>query len=307
MQRKVVIIGGSGFIGTKLTEKLLSQGYFVIVVDIVPPRIIHESLSFLKANFSVEVPDPTIFDGIYGIINLAGVTIGKRWNAQYQKLIYSSRILTTRAIVGAIEKTKNKPQVLVSASAVGYYGDRKEELLTEISEPGTDFLAKLCVDWEAEAVKAELMSVRVVRIRTAHVLGPGGLLSTLEPIFRKGFGGYFGNGNQYMPWVHYRDVVGIYVFALEHSISGAFNVGAGESITQKQLFGQFAKVIQSPIPFLLRIPNFVATIVLGKFAESLVTGQNTDSSKIKQAGYQYLFEDVSISLSDIYGSSPQIP
>lgn len=302
--KKIFIIGGSGFIGSKLTEELLSRGYFVTIVDLVKTRIVNPHLTFLHLNLAIEKPDDSFFDGAYGVINLAGATIGKRWNSGYQKLIYDSRIKTTKTVVDGILSAKNKPFVLVSASAVGYYGDRGGELLREESKPGRDFLATLCTDWEVQAERAKIAGVRVVCIRTAHVLGPGGLLSTLEPLFKRGLGGYFGKGTQYMPWVHYRDVVGLYVFAIEHDISGVFNIGAGHSLSQKELFTQFAKVVHSPLPFLFRIPHVVAKLFLGNFADSLLTSQNTDSSKIKQLGYHYRFENLSTALADLYTQKP---
>lgn len=293
-----MIIGGSGFIGTKLAEELLKNSYEVVILDLVPPKISHERLSFSKVNVAVQPIDPELFSGVYGVINLAGATIGKRWNDAYQKLIYDSRIQTTKHIVDTLSGLQEKPVVLVSASAVGYYGDQRDVVLKEDHAPGKDFLAKLCVDWELEAKKAELLGVRVVCIRTAHVLGPGGLLSTLEPIFKWGIGGYFGNGAQYMPWIHYRDVVGIYQFVLERELRGSFNVGAGNTITQKQLFKSFAHAIHRVCIF--RIPLFVARLILGAFADSLVTSQRTDSSVITHAGYQYQFDDIDIALYHLY-------
>jgi uncharacterized protein (TIGR01777 family) len=298
--KKIVLVGGSGFIGSKLTEELLLKGYSITVVDLVPPRIVHDHLTFLKLNFAKEVPPVDLFEGVYGVVNLAGATIGKRWNKEYKELIYKSRIDTTKAIVDLMAKTNAKPAVLVNASAVGYYGDRKEELLSENELPGTDFLANVCTDWEREAQKAELFGVRVCMIRTAHVLGPGGILATLEPIFKLGLGGYFGKGDQYMPWIHYKDVVGIYSFALDQQVQGPINVSAGVPVTQKSMFQQFARTIGAPLPFIFRIPKFFAWIVLGDFVSSLYVSQNTDTTKILSLGYRYQFEDLEIALSDLY-------
>ncbi len=301
--KKVIIVGGSGFIGGKLSEDLLSRGYTIAIADIIPPRITHERLSFVKINFVKDTVDPSLFEGVYGVVNLAGATIGKRWNEEYQNLIYSSRIVTTKAIVEAISSTTVKPKVLVSASAVGYYGDRKNHILVEGDASGTDFLAKVCVDWEAEALKVERSGVRLSIIRTAHVLGPGGLLSTLAPLFKFGFGGYFGKGSQYMPWIHYKDIVGVYAFALEQPIDGPINVGAGIPTTQKELFKEFAFAIGAPLPFLFRIPKFFAWVALGDFADSLFMSQNTDSSKIRKLGYHYQYEDLDTALSDLFEKS----
>jgi len=281
----VCIVGGAGFIGTKITEALLARGDRVLVVDVAAPRITHERLTALTHDFSASELQPQKLEGITAVINLAGVSIGKRWSSAYKKKIYDSRILTTRSLVSTISKMLSKPSVFVQASAVGFYGDRDSELLTEESSAGSDFLAGLCVDWEAEARKTESFGIRFVALRTAHVIGPGGLLATLKPIFSKGLGGYFGNGKQYMPWVHWRDIVGMYLFAIDTQIAGVFNTGAGITPSQKELFSAFARSIGSR--FLWRIPYFVALIVFGSFARALVSSQNTDSSKIRNAGYVF--------------------
>ncbi len=298
--KKVIVVGGSGFIGTKLTEELLLKGYAVTVVDPVEPKVLHENLTFLKQNLAVQMPEPALFEGVYGVINLAGATIGKRWNRDYKKTLYDSRILTTRSVVQAIAQTITKPTVLVQASAVGYYGNAGDMLLKESSVPGNDFLSTLCIDWEKEALNAESFGTRVSIVRTAHVLGPGGLLSSLEPVFKNGLGGYFGNGKQYMPWIHYTDVVGIYLFLLEQNVSGAVNVSAGKTVSQKTLFTEFAQAIHAPLPFLWRIPHALAFLVLGSFADSLFSSQNTESEKIISAGYLFQFTDIASALIDIY-------
>jgi uncharacterized protein (TIGR01777 family) len=206
-------------------------------------------------------------------------------------------VVTTRNLVSVLATLEIKPKVLVSASAVGYYGDRGGDVLTEESPAGTDFLARLCVDWEEGATRLRESGVRVALIRTANVLGPGGLLASLTPIFKKGLGGYFGSGLQYMPWIHWKDVVGIYMFALEHDISGPYNVGAGKTISQKELFKAFARSIG--IPVVWRIPYIVARAIFSGFADTLVASHNTDSSKIKKAGYVYGFEDIHHALDDV--------
>jgi uncharacterized protein (TIGR01777 family) len=299
IDKKVVIVGGSGFIGSKLTEALLQKGCSVLIIDLVPPRVVDTRLSFLKLNLATADLDPSAIDGCYGIINLAGATIGKRWNEAYKKLIYDSRIATTHSIVKAIGQTNIKPKVLVNASAAGYYGDQKEELLGEDHTPGKDFLAHVCVDWEDEARKAEADGLRVALIRTANVLGPGGLLASLEPLFKKGLGGYFGSGEQRMSWIHWKDIVGIYMFALEHeNVRGAYNVGAGKTLSQKTLFKKFAAAIHAP--FVWPVPRFAAKLALGDFGDALIDSQNTTSEKIIGAGYVYAIDDVDQALIDIY-------
>jgi uncharacterized protein (TIGR01777 family) len=240
--KKILIVGGAGFIGSMLTKQLLEQGYSVMIVDLTPPKIQHPQLTYCNTNLMTETVVPEITQEVwYGVINLTGATIGKRWNAAYKKTLYDSRILTTKNLVAILATLPQKPTVLVQASAIGYYGDQKDTILTENHAPGTDFLATLCVDWEHEAREAEKYGIRVVLIRTAHVLGKGGLLASLLPLFKKGLGGYFGTGAQYMPWIHWKDVVGVYVYALEHTLTGAYNVGVGQAPTQKTLFKTFGK------------------------------------------------------------------
>ena len=297
---KVIIIGGSGFIGTKITEALLVRNYEVVVIDLNAPRVLDERVRFIKHNFATESVTPEVseaLNGAFGVINLAGASIGKRWSELYKKVIYDSRIETTRALVQALAGLAVKPGVLVNASAVGYYGDRKDEMLTEESLPGNDFLAQLCVDWESAANEARNAGIRVACIRTANVLGPGGLLASLEPIFKKGLGGYFGSGRQSMPWIHWKDIVGIYLFALENPVSGSYNVGAGKTISQKELFTAFAYEIDAK--FVWRIPYVVAQIAFADFADTLVASHNTDSTKIHQAGYVYQFSDIKTALMNM--------
>lgn len=297
-EKKILLVGGSGFIGTMLAKVLLEKGCFVTIIDLAPPRIQNDHLVFHKINLATEIIDQALLSGFYGVVNLAGATIGKRWNKKYKKIIYASRIETTHALVSTLAQVEVKPSVVVSASAVGYYGDQGNTLLTEEHAPGNDFLSGLCLDWETEALKARTKETRVVLIRTANVLGPGGLLTTLEPLFRKGLGGYFGNGTQYMPWIHWKDIVGIYVFALEQNISGPFNVGSGATLSQKEIFKTFAKIVHAP--FVWPIPKFAGRIILGDFIDALVASANTDSKKIREAGYVYAFSDLSAALIDIY-------
>ena len=295
--KKIAIIGGSGFIGSKLTEALLEKGYEVTVIDLVAPHSSDERIVFKKVSLAKDEVDPNFLSGYYGVVNLAGVTIGRRWNTAYKKLIYDSRIETTKAVVKNLALAVSKPKVLVNASAAGYYGDQKDEILAENHAPGNDFLAHVCVDWEDEALRARELGIRVVLIRTANVLGPGGLLASLKPLFKKGLGGYFGSGNQYMPWIHWSDIIGIYMYALENeNLDGPYNVGAGSTIPQKTLFKEFARSIH--IPFVWRIPPFAARIILGEFADALIDSQNITSKKITDAGYVYKISDIETALKN---------
>ncbi|MEZ6208987.1 MAG: TIGR01777 family oxidoreductase [Candidatus Paceibacterota bacterium] len=297
MMKKVVITGGAGFIGSKITESLIEKGYSVTVLDIFPPKTEKPNLSFVKVDTSLEM-DPKIFEGVYGVINLAGVNIGQRWNKKIKTSIKDSRINTTINLVSAISKTNVKPSTLISASAVGIYGDQKDVLLEEGSSYGRDFLAQVAKSWEEEASKARDLGTRVCLVRTAHVLGKGGILGALTPVFKKHLGGYFGNGKQYMPWVHWQDIVNIYVFLLEKDYArGSYNTGAGEPITQKKLFKTFAKVNKFwPV---WMIPRPIAKIVLGEFGLSLFSSQKISSEKLISLGFSFKYTNVSEAIKNI--------
>lgn len=288
--KKVVVVGGAGFIGSELTKTLVKKGYEVLVVDKFPLREEIPGSSFLQLDTEKEKFPMGFFEGVYGVINLAGAPIANKWTEEYKKTIYSSRIETTKHIVEGTREANQKPEVLVSASAVGFYGDGKEKLLTENDPSGNDFLAKVCLDWETEAKRAEEFS-RVVCLRTSHVLGKGSILKELFSIFEKNIGGYFGNGSQYMPWVSLKDLVSQYIFSLENkSMSGSYNTSAGEPVTQKTFMKTIQKVVGSS--WCLPIPKFAAKIAKGEMANIFFGGQKTDSTKIKNAGFQFSDTDL---------------
>ena len=239
--KKIVITGGAGFVGTKLAEALLARGYSVHVLDRGEPRIKHSALAYTVCDTTQSVP-ADVLDGAYGVINLAGKTIGEHWTKQVKQDIRNSRIQTTHNLVDAISATRLPPTVLVSASAVGYYGNTGEKYVDELSPAGGDFLATVARDWETEVRRAEVFGVRVAHIRTAHVIGAGGLVASLAKVFKKHLGGYFGSGRQYMPWVSIDDIVNIYIFLLEHpSASGPYNTGAAAPLSQKSFMRTFAR------------------------------------------------------------------
>lgn len=292
--KKVVITGGAGFVGTKLAEALLARGYSVHVLDRGEPRIKHSALTHTICDTTQSVP-VDVLDGAHGVINLAGKTIGEHWTKQVKLDIRNSRIQTTHNLVDAISATRVPPTVLVSASAVGYYGNTRDRLVDETAPSGTDFLATVARDWESEAMRASHFGVRVALVRTAHVIGAGGLIASLEKVFKKHLGGYFGSGAQYMPWVSVEDIVGIYIYLLEHTgAEGAYNTGAGAPLTQKKFMRVYAQTYGFwPVWW---IPAFVARIVLGEFANSLLTGQRVSGDKLRKLGYVFRIESLSEAL-----------
>ncbi|MBI2851762.1 MAG: TIGR01777 family protein [Chloroflexi bacterium] len=292
---KVIVVGGSGFIGSHLVAALLGRRHSVIVFDRHPPR---QSVDFVRVDLTGQVLSPELFSGADAIIHLAGRNVFARWNEKVKKEIYDSRILSTRSLVSSIERLERKPGVLVSASAVGYYGDRGEEELDESSAPGNDFLAGVCIDWEAEARKAEASGLRTVQVRTAPVMGHGGILGKMVPLYRWGLGGPMGNGRQWFPWIHIQDIVGIYVLAVEsEAMSGPVNACAPGRVRNKEFSDALAKVLKRPA--FMTIPQWATRIALNGLADVVLSSQKAIPKKIVGLGYRFLFPDIAGALIDL--------
>lgn len=298
--KKIIITGGSGFLGTILSERLLKEGFEVVSIDFIPPK--NQNIKFLKADLSKELPKNDVLEKPFAIINLAGANIGVKWNNLYKQTIYNSRILTTKNIVRLMNDNKYKPELLISASAVGVYGDRADEILTEDSEikENQGFLAKVAKDWENEAKKAKDLGVRTVILRQGHILGMGSIIQTLLPYYKLGLGGPIGSGNQYFPWIYVEDLVNLYVFCIKNEeIMGVINAVAGEPITNKEFSSIFAKVLHRPHLFF--IPKFVLKIKYGEFADEIVKSQRVVSNFIKNnKNFSFKFTKLEDALKNIF-------
>jgi uncharacterized protein len=235
------------------------------------------------------------------VINLAGEPIAQRWNADVKRRIRDSRVQLTRQLVEGLGRLKHKPSVLVNASAVGYYGDRGDEILTETSAPGSDFLAELCVDWEREASRAANYSLRVAVVRIGVVLGrEGGALPQMLPSFRWGLGGQFGNGRQWMPWIHVRDLIRLFIFAAETAqITGPMNASAPEPVRNADLTRELARALHRAALF--AIPRFALHVALGEMAEFLFASLRAIPKVAEDAGFQFDFRSLTAALRDLLG------
>jgi len=235
------------------------------------------------------------------VVNLAGASIaGGRWTAERKALLRSSRVDTTRALVTALAKMNARPRVLVSASAIGYYGSRGDELLTEESAAGKDFLASLAQEWEAEAVKAEALGIRVVRARFGIILARnGGALEKMLLPFKLGVGGRIGSGQQWMSWVTLDDVAGILRFALESGTAqGAINVTAPGAVRNAEFTRELARALHRPALF--PAPAFALRLVLGEMADALLlSSQRVVPQKLQQLGYRFLHADLAVALAAV--------
>jgi|SRR5665648_717412 len=301
---KVLIFGGAGFVGRNLTKELLANGYQVSVVS----RNRQETVNSLGDNVQViEWDNISPLSSKYElhkidvVINLAGESIGnRRWSNSVKREILGSRISTTGAIVTAINNRTIQPKVLINASAVGYYGPRQDEEITESEEAGHDFLAQVCRDWENEAYKVQSDLTRVVTIQIGVVLGSEGALSRMAIPYKFYIGGPLGTGNQWISWIHIQDLTSMMRFIIENeAITGPINATAPEPERMRD----FSKVLGDVLtrPSWLPTPEFLLKIALGQMAEMLLHGQRVVPQKILSAGFKFRFPKLRSTLEDALG------
>lgn len=299
----ILITGGTGFVGSALANDLKSSGHNVIVTT----REQTDSGDKLTWNPPDLIPADKM-SKIDAIVNLAGESIASgRWTKERKERILASRVNTTRALVQSIRNPSENgkdlkcPKVIISASAIGYYGPHGDEDITEDAPPASDFLANVCKKWEAEALKARESGVRVVIVRLGVVLGPdNGALSRISLPFKFFLGGPIGSGNQWFSWVHRDDVIGIIKFALDNNaISGPVNLTAPEPVTNKEFSNALGRALCRPS--LLPVPGIVLKMALGELGEISLTGQKVIPEKALKAGYKFKYPTIDEALKSIYG------
>ena len=304
---KILVTGSTGLVGTALVSALAREGHMVCRL-LRPQSVVKGGSVTEKTTGGFDVAwNPETGElggaavGADSVVNLAGASIAEgRWTAERKELLRSSRIETTRALVRALAQMNARPRVLVSASAIGYYGDRGDELLTEDSKAGSGFLAGLARDWEAEASKAEALEIRVVLARIGIVLAKqGGALPKMMLPFKIGAGGRIGSGQQWMSWVTLEEVVGILRFAIENAtVRGAVNVVAPQSVRNAEFTKVLAKTIRRPALF--PAPAIALRLALGELADALLlSSQRVAPAKLHQLGHRFLHPDLHRALTAI--------
>lgn len=288
---RLVVAGGTGFIGTAVRARLLQQGHSLVLLSRSPSRT-SESPQQKWVAWNPLSPGAwqSAVDGADGVINLAGESIaGKRWSKAQKEKIRSSRISTTSAIVAAIAKAKQKPKFLLNASAVGYYGPRGDETVTEQDKPGTDFLGATCHEWEEEARKAEKHGLRVITLRTGIVVGKGGgALAKMVPPFKLFVGGPLGSGKQWMSWIHLDDEIGLIQFLLDHpNVRGPINATAPNPVTMKEFCKTLGEVLHRPS--WAPVPSLALRLLLGEMADMLLMGQRVLPAEAQRLGYRFRY------------------
>lgn len=290
---KCIVSGGTGFIGSRIVARLLQGGHEVSIWSRRPG-----TRTIVWDPLTGEPPVDTIA-GADTIIHLAGERVAQRWSDAVKRRIRDSRVLGTRHLVDAIAKSPRKPRVLVSASAIGYYGERGDEVLTESSAPGRGFLVDVCKGWEAEALRATDFGVRVIVLRIGFVLGSnGGALGRMGPVFKAALGGRLGSGKQWMPWVHTDDLAELFVHAAENDISGVWNASAPNPVRNEEFTRAMASALHRPAIF--PVPPFALKLVFGELGQHMLDSSRVVPAAALQAGFRFRYAEVGQALRQIF-------
>jgi len=282
----VAITGAGGMIGKRLRQRVVEAGQMALPIS----RAAGDSAM------------AEILDSADAIVHLAGEPVAQRWNDAAKKRIHDSRVEGTRHLVNAMSAQSHRPRVLVCASAVGYYGSRGDQILTEASSPGADFLARVVVEWEEAAQLAESLDMRVVRLRFGMVLGHGGALAKMLPPFRFGLGGRLGSGHQWMAWIHIDDAVNLILFALNYAaVRGAVNATAPHPVTNEEFTGRLALELHRPA--ILPVPGFALKLAFGEMSDMVLASQRVLPTVAKSAGFRFQYPDLHTALDNLLASS----
>ena len=302
---RIVVTGGTGFIGRPLCQRLVELGHAVTALTrdpatararLAPPV----SVIGWQGSRGATGELMTALGNAEVVINLAGAPIAKgRWTEQAKDRLRRSREGMTSALVDALAKLRARPVLLISASAIGYYGPRQDEPLREDAPSGAGFLASLCREWEAAARAAERLGVRVVLPRIGVVLGKnGGALARMLPVFRLGLGGPLGNGTQWLSWIHLDDLIELLLFLLDQAVGGPVNATAPHPVTNEEFSRVLGQTLERPV--WLRTPAFLLKLLLGQMAEELLlTGQRVLPARAEAMGFRFRYPTLSEALHAI--------
>jgi uncharacterized protein len=300
INKKILITGGSGGLGRQLTDLLLSKGY--TVAHLSRGEVKDKRVQTYHWDVNKGVIDENSVEGVDTIIHLAGAGIAdERWTDQRKKVIIESRTKSIALVYDLLKRKSNKVRMVISASGIGYYSDRGDELLTEDNPPADDFLGQCCVLWEQAVDKGAELGLRIAKFRTGVVLDKhAGALPKLAAPVKFGFGAALGSGRQWMPWIHWQDVAAMYLFAIEQEVSGVYNMAAPNPVTNAQLTKAVAKHLSKPL-WLPNVPAFALKLALGEMSTLVLGSTKASADKIEQAGFHFKFDSIDKALTDIYG------
>ena len=300
---RILITGGTGFVGAQLTSRFIQNGDEVTILTRSKkgPEKGPAGISYLQGDPTQKGSWQEAIKNHDAIINLAGASIFSRWTEEHKKAIRESRVSTTQNIVEGIPSRPERLFTLFSTSAVGYYGFCGDEELVEDSPPGNDFLARIAKEWEGEALKAREKGARVVITRFGIVMGEkGGALSQMIPLFKKYIGGPIGSGKQWFSWVHIKDLAEAFAFLLKHpEISGPVNVCSPNPVRNRDLAKALGKMLHRPS--FIPAPGFMVRWVLGEFGSIILEGQRVVPKQLLNSGFVFQFPDIECALQSIVG------
>ena len=295
---KCIVSGGTGFIGRRVVDRLRRDNNYVAVWSRKPGL---ERRTGVASHFWDPLADPPPEESVNGmdvVVHLAGEPVAQRWNDEVKTRIRDSRVVGTRRLVDVIGRVQHKPKALVCASAIGYYGNRGDELLTEASGPGAGFLADVCHAWEAEADRAGGFGLRVIRMRIGFVLGKdGGALARMLPVFRAGAGGRLGSGRQWMPWIHVDDVAEAFTHAVENEVAGVWNVNSPNPVRNRDFTDKLAAAVHRPA--ILPLPQFALKLAFGELAKHMLDSARVVPDEPVKAGFRFRFPELGPALADL--------
>jgi uncharacterized protein (TIGR01777 family) len=296
---RLFISGGTGFVGVHLCRHFIAKGDHVIAAGTSDrhPAMGEANFTYISADTTVAGAWQERLKGVDAVINLTGKNIFKYWTADYKKQLVSSRIQTTRRLVEAMDE--KHPPVFFSTSAIGYYGDRGEALLTEDSAAGDGFLASICIDWEKEAVKAKASGARVLIMRFGVILGPGGgALAKMIPAFKFFLGGPMASGSHWFPWVHIKDVAAAidYLYA-KQTLDGIFNFCSPNPVRNREFAKTLGRVLKRPA--FMRVPALAVKLTMGEMGGALLSSQRGVPERLTNSGFQFQYPKLEQALSQI--------
>ncbi len=297
--KKIFITGGTGFIGSVLVYSLLQENYEIYVLTRNSEKIkkLPSSCKIVSGNPTVKGDWQKFLKEMDIVINLAGQNIFSKWTEEYKNKILESRVKSTQNIVSSLKEGT----LLLNASAVGYYGDKGDEIVTEESLPGNDFLAKVCIQWEKEALKAKERGAKVIITRFGIVLGKGGMLAKILPFFKFGLGGTLGKGNQWFPWIHIKDLISAISFLIKKEKEGIYNLTSPNPVTNKEFTKTLGRILKRPT--ILPVPLFMLKLVFGELSNVIISSIKAYPQNLLSIGFSFKFETLESALKDLLEKS----
>ena len=298
---RVLVTGATGLVGKAICQRLAADDHRIVVLSRQPgtARVVPQSIAYHWEPVQAP-PVSKVWEGVDAVIHLAGEpVVGFRWTEERKRRIRDSRVRGTRHLVASLKTALHRPKVIVSASAIGYYGNRGDERLDENSAPGQGFLSDLCQEWEHEALKARELGVRVVLVRVGLVLSlAGGVMEKMLLPFSWGLGGRLGGGRQWFPWIHIDDIVGIFKHAmLSSKLEGPLNGTAPGIVSNAEFTREFAAQLRRPA--FLPVPELALRMVAGEMAEAMLSSQRVHPKNTLRSGYRFNYRELKPALQNL--------